>query len=450
MPFDDTARQEASMDLACCEGRGSVAAELHLRNAALDAMATCIAIVDVRFPHHPYVFVNRAFAELQGQDAASLIGHPFRSMPVADASAAQWDAIVATIGRAEPLRTELLITQPSGRSAWFGMTLMPVRNAAGAVAQYVITGADITTRLEAERRKQELQDQLYAEMKERARIAIELRLAQKLESVGRLAAGVAHEINTPIQYIGDSIYFLRSAASDLKALRESYREALAAIEAGEPIAEVMPRVREAEDAADLPFVLPEVPRAFDRTLEGVERVASIVRAMKEFAHPDQSEQSPADINHAIETTLTVARNEYKYVAEVETDLQPLPPVVCNIGELNQVFLNLLVNAAHAIADGGKAQGGGAIRIRTCLVGAEAHIHLADNGCGIPPNHLERVFDPFFTTKEVGRGTGQGLAIARSIIVDKHAGSIDVHSVVGEGTEFLIRLPVAGRAREASE
>jgi signal transduction histidine kinase len=195
---------------------------------------------------------------------------------------------------------------------------------------------------------------------------------------------------------------------------------------------------------DKQFIDVEIPQAFARTLEGVERVTSIVRAMKEFAHPDAQEQSPADINHAIETTLLVARNEYKYHARVETELQELPAVVCNVNELNQVFLNLIVNAAHAIESAGRDAGSGTIRIRTSAVEESVEILIEDNGCGIPQENLDRIFDPFFTTKEIGKGTGQGLAIARSIVVEKHAGTIAVDSDVGNGTKMTLRLPTAGR------
>src|SRR2546427_309448 len=180
-----------------------------------------------------------------------------------------------------------------------------------------------------------------------------VRLAQKLESVGRLAAGIAHEINTPIQYVGDGVAFLQSAQADLEQLLEAYRQAFKRLAASEPPAAVIQSVEEAQAAADLEFLSVEVPKAFERTLQGVERVAAIVRAMKEFAHPDTNEQSPADLNHAIETTLIVAHNEYKYAATIETKFGPLPEVMCNVGELNQVFLNLIVNAAHAIQESGK-------------------------------------------------------------------------------------------------
>jgi PAS domain S-box-containing protein len=424
----------------------AVKAELDLRTCALDALTTCIAIVDIRLPQRPFVFLNQAFAAMLGGAPDTLLGASYDRLPLAagseDASAAMREAMA----NGRDWRGEMRMCRSDGSEYWVGMTLTPVRGADDALSHYVAIGADITARLEADRRKQELQERLLAEMKERERMAIELRLAQKLESVGRLAAGVAHEINTPIQYVGDSIHFLRAAAADCETLIRQYRSAIDALAGGAAAAPVLEAVRAAEAQADLAFLAEEVPKAFERTLDGVDRVAGIVRAMKEFAHPDPTEQSPADINHAIETTLTVARNEYKYVASVHTDLGSLPAVTCNIGEINQVLLNLLVNAAHAIEAARRPVGEGRIEIATRSDGAHAVVAVRDNGCGIAPEHLDHIFDPFFTTKEVGKGTGQGLAIARSIVVDKHGGDIQVRSVPGEGTEFTLRLPVGGCAR----
>jgi signal transduction histidine kinase len=287
-------------------------------------------------------------------------------------------------------------------------------------------------------------------MQERERMGIELRLAQKLESVGRLAAGIAHEINTPIQYIGDSVLFIESACRDLESLRAVYGDALHGIGEHDAARAALQRVKETEETLDLAFLQTEIPKAFARTMEGVGRVASIVRAMKEFAHPDSAEQNPADLNHAIQTTLLVAHNEYKYTAQIETRLGEMPAVMCNVGELNQVFLNLIVNAAHTIAESGKDAETGRITITTGASGAHVEIDVMDNGCGIPAENLEKIFDPFFTTKPVGRGTGQGLAITRAIVTEKHAGAIAVHSEVGSGTRFSLRLPIAGRhASEAA-
>ena len=178
-------------------------------------------------------------------------------------------------------------------------------------------------------------------------------------------------------------------------------------------------------------------------MDGTTRVTGIVRAMKDFAHPDQGERVGADLNRMLTTTLTVARNEYKHVANLELDLTELPPVLCNVGELNQVFLNIIVNAAHAVGDVVKrTQSPGRITIRTHLDGDIAVVEIADTGGGIPAAIRERVFDPFFTTKAVGKGTGQGLAIARAIVVEKHGGQLTFESVEGNGTTFTIRLPVA--------
>jgi len=193
------------------------------------------------------------------------------------------------------------------------------------------------------------------------------------------------------------------------------------------------------------YLADEVPKAVQQGLEGVGRVASIVSAMKEFSHPGAKEKAHVDLNHAIETTVTIARNEWKYVADTELDLDPqLPPVPCLPGEFNQVILNLIINAAHAIADvvGDGSRGKGTITITTRRQNNEAEIRIQDTGKGIPEKARDRVFDPFFTTKAVGKGTGQGLAIAHSVVVDKHGGSIAFETAEGKGTEFVIRLPLA--------
>jgi signal transduction histidine kinase len=271
-----------------------------------------------------------------------------------------------------------------------------------------------------------INEQLREQMRLRQAAEMELGLAQKLEAVGRLAAGIAHEINTPIQYITDSVNFLGTAFDELLAV------VAAAGSAASP-----------NTSSDLEFLREEVPRAIERTIEGTERVATIVRAMKEFSHPDASEKMAADLNRALQNTLMIARNEYKYVASINLECGNLPEVVCNVGELSQVFLNLIVNSAHALSDAGHDTATGRITIRTKVVDGWAQFTFEDNGCGIPQDIIDKIYDPFFTTKEVGRGTGQGLAIARSIVVDKHGGSISVQSTPGVGTCFTLRLPLSG-------
>jgi PAS domain S-box-containing protein len=276
------------------------------------------------------------------------------------------------------------------------------------------------------------------------KLEFELRQAQKLESVGRLAAGVAHEINTPVQFVSDSVHFLRDAMQSLLELATIYRKFRAELGDRPPAPGAMAIVDRAEEDADLEYLMEHVPKALDRSLEGLNRVAVIVRSMKEFAHPDQREMSVVDLNKAIQSTLIIARNEYKYVADVETDLGDVPMVRCHGGDINQALLNIIVNAAHAIGDVvGQSGTKGRIAVRTRREDDHVAISIADTGPGIPEDVRELVFDPFFTTKGVGRGTGQGLAITRSIVCDKHKGDLSFETRMGLGTTFTIRLPIDG-------
>jgi PAS domain S-box-containing protein len=277
------------------------------------------------------------------------------------------------------------------------------------------------------------------DVSERVRLELDLRHAQKLESVGRLAAGIAHEINTPIQFVGDNARFLQSAFADLSRLRAAYEELGAAAENLAPCADALRAIREVARDIDVDFLSEEAPMALAQTLEGITRVANIVRAMKAFGHPGTEEKMPADLNEAITNTLIVANNEIKYVADVAPDLGELPLVRCHLGDINQVVLNLVVNAAHAIraADRGR----GLIRVSTRLENGQAVIVVADNGTGVPADIADKLFDQFFTTKDVGTGTGQGLALVRTLVVDRHGGTIDFTSEPGVGTAFTVRLPV---------
>ncbi|MEP6864082.1 MAG: ATP-binding protein [Deltaproteobacteria bacterium] len=291
--------------------------------------------------------------------------------------------------------------------------------------------------------------QLEAEMKRRGDMELELRQAQKLESVGRLASGIAHEINSPVQFVSHSCTFLDEASQGLIELVLARRAAIELLERGEiTVPELVARMRKADEIADIDDLISSMPEASKLVLGGLERVTSIVRAMKEFAYADQPHQTPSDLNRAIQNTLTVTNNEHKYVADTKLMLGALPPVTCQVGEINQAILNIIVNAAHAIEDAHLGQGRGNIAIATWVDGSDAVISISDNGCGIPPAIVEKIYDPFFTTKEIGRGSGQGLAIARAVIVDKHHGRLDVTSKVGVGTTFTIRLPIEGGAARA--
>jgi PAS domain S-box-containing protein len=277
------------------------------------------------------------------------------------------------------------------------------------------------------------------DVSERQHLELELRHAQKLESVGRLAAGIAHEINTPIQFVGDNTRFLQTAFADLSELHQAYQELLPLTDGLEQCTGASATVAEVADRIDIDFLLEEVPQAITQTLDGINRVAGIVRAMKAFGHPGTEQKTQANLNEAIANTIIVANNEIKYVADVETHLADLPLVHCHLGDINQIVLNLVVNAAHAITAANR--GRGTIHVTTRLENSHAIIEVADTGTGVPPEIADKLFDPFFTTKEVGTGTGQGLALVRTLVVDRHNGTIDFTTEYGTGTTFTVRLPV---------
>jgi PAS domain S-box-containing protein len=277
---------------------------------------------------------------------------------------------------------------------------------------------------------------------ERKVLREQLLSAQKLESVGQLAAGIAHEINTPVQYIGDNVRFLKDTFQDMTGLFGVYRDLLGEARANTLTPATIDRAFAADKKANVDYLLQEIPGAIDQTLDGIQRVATLVSAMKEFSHPGTVDKVPLDVNHAVQSTISVARNEWKYVANMKTSLDPaLPFISCQPGQINQVILNLIVNAAHAIAERhGDSGVMGTINVQTKSSPAGIEIRIGDTGLGIPLHVRTRIFDPFFTTKEIGKGTGQGLAIARSVIVDKHDGTLHFETIEGEGTTFIVRLP----------
>ena len=283
---------------------------------------------------------------------------------------------------------------------------------------------------------------LVTDLRERRELEMELRQAHRLESIGQLAAGVAHEINTPIQFVGDSAQFLGEVFTDVMGLVDRYEPLRAVVGDGDDARPLVDAITGCEEDIDLPFIRDEGPKAVARTLDGIDRIASIVRALKEFSHPGGDEMAPVRINDLIDNTLNVARSEYKYVAEVRTDLADVPEVVCHRGDIGQVFINLVVNAAQAIAAHHRADGApGSIRITTRPDGEGVLVEIADNGGGIPVDIRHRVFEPFFTTKDVGHGTGQGLAIAHNVVVAKHHGRLTFDVDDGLGTTFRVWLPL---------
>jgi two-component system, NtrC family, sensor kinase len=274
---------------------------------------------------------------------------------------------------------------------------------------------------------------LRAEVATREAMESELRRVHHLDALGRLAGGIAHEINTPLQFTSDGVSFVDESVRGLLGAVEKYAHASSSVGA----------ISEGEQD-DLDYFKEATPRAMETIRQGLERVTKIVQSMKDFASEESAAKTDVDLNVAIENTIAVAHSAFAGVADLSTDLGPLPPVRCDAGSFKLTMLNLIVNAAHAIEDGGGGPGArGAIRVTSRRNGDTVEITVRDDGCGIPASARAKVFDPFFTTKDVGRGSGQGLALAYATIVKQHGGQLTFETEVGKGTTFFVRLPIAG-------
>jgi len=294
---------------------------------------------------------------------------------------------------------------------------------------------------------------ILRDLTEYKRLQRELAQSQKLESIGQLAAGVSHEINTPMQFIGDNVEYLNECLEKLFAVVDAYEENLQPDSPARSWNERAKLVADVKQQTQFGAIRSEMLQAVGESLDGVRRVIQIVRAMKEFSHLGSDQKLPTDLNEAIRSTVTITRNRWKYVADMVTDFaEDLPDAPCMPAEINQVLLNLVVNAADAIAAkcGDDPSEKGKITIRTRSEEGQVIVAVEDTGCGIPDDVIHRVFDPFFTTKEVGKGTGQGLTICHDVVVNKHQGTIEIATTPGEGSTFTIRLPLAAPAKVASE
>ena len=339
-----------------------------------------------------------------------------------------WDKIADGILQSrfnnKPMRVDAVgFRGPEGDERFLGLTVNPLNGDNKSILGLTIIGADITDRKNMESQLQQ---------------------SHKMEAIGQLAAGIAHEINTPVQFVGDNTRFFQDSLDDLIQVIKKQQEALDAAGSNSLTDELVAETEQLIEEIDLEYLEEEIPLAIEQSLKGVERIAKIVQAMKIFAHPGMVAKESVDINQEIEKTITITRNEWKYVADLKTDFEEtLPLVPIFRAEFNQVILNMIVNAAHAVAENNKESPSekGTIRIRTVHEGDQAKIYIGDTGAGIPEEIRHKIFDLFFTTKEPGKGTGQGLAISHSVIVKKHNGTLTVESQEGKGTTFIIGLPL---------
>ncbi len=356
-------------------------------------------------------------------NSEEILGRPLEEIEIGW----EWDKIMEGIeeSRKEGKQLKLddvCLSQKDGSRRLLGLTINPVCNL-GSIIGFVLLGADITERKQSQTQMTQM---------------------QRMESIGQLAAGIAHEINTPTQYVGDNVRFLSEGFNSLSELIDEYEKLVERCRKEEIAVELLDRIEALSEEIEKDYLLSEMPDAIEQSQEGISRVTRIVAAMKNFSHPGNSEKTLMDINKAIENAITVTRNEWKYTADMETEFDPgIPMIFCIPGDFNQIMLNLIVNAAHAVSGKVKEESDekGKIRITTGRDGDYVEIRVIDSGSGINNDIRERIFDPFFTTKEVGVGTGQGLSIVHNSVVNRHGGTIDFETESGEGTTFIVRLPV---------
>jgi PAS domain S-box-containing protein len=397
-------------------------AEDALRRQALilETIHDAVIVID---PRGRIASCNAATCELSGYTRGYLIGQPPRFWRRDQDDATHPAEILKAVAREGRWAGDISFVRADGSEGVCETVVVPGRDERGETAGFIAVSRDIT---------------------ERRAMTRQLLQSQKLEAIGELAAGIAHEINTPSRYVTDNVHFLEQAFRDLLELARRHEELLRIAREQAPLAEAAAKMEETVKTADLEYLKTEVPSAIRQSLEGLQRIAEIVRGVQQFAHPGGGEKTGVDLNAALENVIMVARNEWKYVAEVETAFDPgLPPVPCFAGEINQVFLNILVNGAHAIGEVVSPDSGarGRIVVSTRRDGPWAEVRISDTGPGIPPEHQSRVFDLFFTTKPVGKGTGQGLAISHRVVVENHQGTIAFETARDQGTTFVVRLPL---------
>ncbi len=413
--------------------------ELSFQKQALDEHA----IVSTSDVHGNITYVNDKFCEISQYGRDELVGQNHNILKSDIHPDEYYRDLWRTIANGRVWKGNMCNRKRDGTFYWVAATIVPFLNDEGKPYKYIAMRVDITTQKKNEQqliaRNKEI-EQAHKELETSQNMMLH---AEKLASVGQLAAGIAHEINTPIQFVGDNTRFLQESFLDLMRLVAVYEELGTAANEGKALPELIDRVQALSEEVEVDYLAEEVPSAIKQSLEGVERVSKIVRSMKDFSHPGTDHLENIDLNNSIESTINVSRNEWKYVAEMNIEFDSdLSLVPCYPGELNQVILNIIVNAAHAIEDSRDDNDPlGTITVSTKLINEEVEIRITDSGSGMPEEVKKRIFEPFFTTKGVGKGTGQGLAIAYAVIVDKHKGRVTVDSEPGKGTTFVIYLPM---------
>jgi len=390
--------------------------------AARHLLATVIEktpdAVIVTEPDGVILYVNPAEEKTSGYDKYELLGEKASVLKSDQTNPATFQELWQTITKGNVWSGRIVSKKKDNTSTLEDVTISPVRNEEGDITNFVAIKRDVTE-------MDFLQRQLLQ--------------AKKMEAIGQLAAGIAHEINTPMQYVQNNVTFFERAFADISVLVGDYKK----LQEEQQI-ELSREARQHLEDIDLDFLLEEIPESISETHGGINRVVKIVSAMKDFSHPGTEDKVAIDLNRALEITITVCRNEWKYVAEMETNFDStLPMIHCLPDQLNQAVLNLIINCAHAIEETGASVSTcpGRISVSTSHDAEWVEIRVSDTGGGIPEEICGRVFDPFFTTKAVGKGTGQGLSIVHDVVVQKHGGTVDFISAPDQGTTFIVRLPI---------
>ncbi len=421
--------------------------EVNVLHRAVDQSPASIVITDTS---GTIQYVNRKFCEVTGYSIEEAAGKTPRILKSGEKTPSEYEALWTTITTGKEWKGRFHNKRKSGDFFWEQALICPIKNDRGEITHFLAIKEDITERVAQEEIKWKLEEELRKRNAELEKMVADLKLMQnslvqseKMASVGQLTAGIAHEINNPLAFVSSNLNRIQEYFADIVELLAKWRALSNSLQATPEGAAQLKEINEYAEQIDLPFLLEDFPRMMESIHEGAGRIKKIVEGLRGFAHMSQDDVNQVQLNNAIDDTLLIVWNELKYKADLKKELDELPPVTCNAGEIKQVIVNLLVNAAHAIVDRGT------ITISTRADEKYVYLSIGDTGSGIAPENLRRIFDPFFTTKPVGKGTGLGLWISSSI-VQKHGGTISVNSELGKGTTFTVKLPITQEEIQVSK